>query len=116
MLYLFLLNSDHSLSRPPDAMSNRSAVADRLRERGNYVCSAGLDDASTATTVRVREGKAVVTDGPFAETKELLGAFFVVDCRDLDEALEYAGRMPDAAFGSVEVRPVSHPERAGLER
>jgi hypothetical protein len=65
-----------------------------------------LDSVSTATTVRVRNGKTQTTDGPFAETKEQLGGYYLLDCKDLDEAIEYASRVPSAKFGSVEVRPI----------
>lgn len=65
-----------------------------------------LHPTSTATTVRVREGKTLMTDGPFAETKEQLGGFYLLDCENLDEALAYAAKIPDAQNGCVEVRPV----------
>ena len=61
---------------------------------------------ATATTVRVREGKTVTTDGPFAETKEVLGGFYMLDCKDLDEAIEMAAKIPGAMQGAIEVRPV----------
>ena len=65
-----------------------------------------LEPTATATTVRVRGGKTESTDGPFAETKEQLGGYYILDCKDLDEAIAYAARIPTAAFGSVEVRPI----------
>jgi hypothetical protein len=65
-----------------------------------------LADSATATTVRVRDGKRVVTDGPFAETKEVLGGFMVFECPSLDQALEWAAKIPAARYGSIEVRPV----------
>ena len=65
-----------------------------------------LEDADTATTVRVRDGETLTTDGPFAETKEQLGGYYLVDCASLDEALEFAARIPAAERGAVEVRPV----------
>jgi hypothetical protein len=65
-----------------------------------------LRPADTATTVRLRAGKPVPTDGPFAETRETLGGFFLIDCKDLDEALSWAGRLPAGRFGPIEVRPV----------
>lgn len=72
--------------------------------------STGLGDAlqstSMATTVRVRDGKAITSDGPFAETKEQLGGFYILDCKDIDEALKYAAMIPGAKHGSVEVRPL----------
>ncbi len=70
----------------------------------------GLGDAlhptSTATTVRVRDGKMITSDGPFAETKEQLGGFYILDCKDIDEALTYAAKIPGARHGSIEVRPL----------
>ena len=65
-----------------------------------------LEDTSAATTVRVRDGKRLTTDGPFAETKEVLGGYYVLDCENLDQALEYAAKIPSAEFGSIEVRPL----------
>jgi len=65
-----------------------------------------LQPVSNATTVRVRDGKATTTDGPFAETKEQLGGFYLLDCKDLDEAIEYAAKIPGAAWGCVEIRPI----------
>lgn len=75
-------------------------------QRGKYLAGEGLQPTATATTVRVREGKSVVTDGPFAETKEQLGGFYLVEAVDLNEALQIAAAIPGARFGSVEVRPV----------
>ncbi len=82
------------------------AYTEMLKEKGVYVDGAPLDELSTATTVRVRDGKRALTDGPFAETKEFLGGFFIVDCPTLDDALELAAQCPGAAVGSIEVRPV----------
>ena len=70
------------------------------------VVSDELEDPDTATTVRVRDGETLTTDGPFAETKEQLGGFYLIDCASLDEALEFAARIPAAERGAVEVRPV----------
>ncbi len=106
MLYMFLLYGDPSLPPPPDIMEQHFAVLARAKERNAYVCSEALGWPNNATTVRVRDGKTVTTDGPFAETKEVLGGFYVLDCKDLDEALEYARMIPDAQNGAVEVRPV----------
>jgi hypothetical protein len=74
------------------------------RDRGVLVASAPLQDPRTATTIRVRGGRKLSTDGPFADTKEWLGGYFILDCADRDEALELAARCPTAASGSVEVR------------
>jgi hypothetical protein len=82
------------------------SYTDALQESGAYVSAAPLEPPSTATTVAVRNGDRVVTDGPFADTKEWLGGFFVVEAPDLDAALDHAARMPNIDYGSVEVRPV----------
>jgi hypothetical protein len=74
--------------------------------RGVLLAADPLQDPDTATTVRVRDGRPVHTDGPFTETKEWLGGYFILDCRDLDEALELAAECPTAKTGSVEVRPI----------
>jgi hypothetical protein len=79
---------------------------EECRARGVLVASDPLRGPDTATTVRVRDGRTLNTDGPYAEATEWLGGYFVLDCRDLDEALELAARCPTAAVGSVEVRPV----------
>ncbi|HMJ94319.1 MAG TPA: YciI family protein [Thermoleophilaceae bacterium] len=79
------------------------------------VAGEGLQPTSTATTVRVREGERMLTDGPFAETKEQLGGFYLLECNGLDEAIELAAKIPGAQFGSVEVRPVMNYEGAGSE-
>jgi hypothetical protein len=82
------------------------AFTDDVQKAGVYVGGHGLQPTQTATTVRVRGGERMLTDGPFAETKEQLGGYYLLDCKDLDEALDWAARIPDAANGSVEVRPV----------
>jgi hypothetical protein len=78
----------------------------RLQDSGAMVAGDGLQGVDTASTVRVRDGETLVTDGPFAETKEMLGGYYVIDVDDLDAALAWAAKMPNIAFGSVEVRPV----------
>ena len=77
-----------------------------LRESGHGILSEGLQPVQTATTVRVRSGKVHTTDGPFAETKEQLGGFFLIEAKDIDEACEVASRFPPARVGIIEVRPV----------
>jgi hypothetical protein len=77
-----------------------------LRSSGKYVAAEPLQPVATASTVRVREGKTLVTDGPFAETREQLGGFYLIDVESLDEALAIAARIPGARTGGVEVRPV----------
>ena len=75
-------------------------------DRGLMKGGEALQATATATTVRVRDGETLTTDGPFAETKEQLGGFYLVDCKDLDEAIEIAARIPDVRRGSIEVRPI----------
>jgi hypothetical protein len=82
------------------------AYVDELRKKGWLIAAEPLQSVRTATTVRVRHGKTTMTDGPFAETKETLGGFFLVNVRDLNEALQAAARWPSARLGSIEVRPI----------
>jgi hypothetical protein len=81
-------------------------LAHQLNGAGQFLATAPLHPTALATSVRVRNGKQLVTDGPFAETREQLGGFFMVDAKDHDEAIEIAGRIPGAKWGTVEVRPV----------
>lgn len=87
-------------------MAEYYALGPSLRERGITVSGEGLQPVETATTVRVRDGRTLTTDGPFAETKEHLGGFYLIDVANLDEAIEVATRIPDVRRGSVEIRPV----------
>ena len=114
MHYMFLIYNCEDRPRPGDPrfeeiLTRVNAFADECRRRGAFVGGDPLKPVSTATTVRVREGKAMLTDGPFAETHEHLGGYYLLDCRDLDEALELAEMIPQAHFGAtIEVRPVDH--------
>jgi hypothetical protein len=81
-------------------------VTEEMRGAGAFLAGEGLQPVSTATTVRVPNGERIVTDGPFAETKETLGGFYVLECKDLDEAIDWAAKIPGARNGCVEVRPV----------
>jgi len=83
-----------------------------LKAKGQYVAANPLHPVTTATSVRVRNGKSLVTDGPFAETREYLGGYFLIEAKDLDEAISIAARIPGARVGTVEIRPVM--EIAGL--
>src|SRR5689334_76929 len=89
-----------------EVMQGHAMAAQWLSERGMIAGGEPLQSVATATTVRVRNGETMATDGPFAETKEQLGGFYLIECDDLDQAIEAASKIPDAAFGSVEVRPV----------
>jgi hypothetical protein len=96
------------LSASEDAALARESIAydDDLRRNGHYIASAALQPVRSATTVRMRGDKLSMTDGPFAETREIMGGFIYIDARDLNEALRIAGNIPMARLGSIEVRPV----------
>lgn len=116
MKYLCLVyGEERALQRMDDAHCLEFDAA--ARESGHCVASEALEAAATARTVRVRDGKVTVADGPFAETKEVLAGFYLVEARDLDEAVELAAKIPPAAVGSIEVRPVrpirTSPRRGG---
>jgi hypothetical protein len=96
------------------AMQEAVQLTHELDARGQYLTAAPLHPISTATSVRVRDGKRLVTDGPFAETREVLGGFYLIDVKDLNEAISVAGRHPGARVGTVEIRPVM--ELAGLPK
>ncbi len=81
-------------------------LAQQLKSNGQYLAANPLQPVATATSVRVRDGKRLVTDGPFAETREQLGGYFLVEAKDLEEAIDIAGRIPGVRKGAVEVRPV----------
>src|ERR1700680_1780020 len=81
-----------------------------LNSSGNFLAAAPLPPTSTATSVRLRDGKRLVTDGPFAETREQLGGYFLINARDLDEAIGIAARIPSGRWGTVEIRPVMEVE------
>lgn len=112
MQYLLLIYSDESKEPRPgtpegDAHFNAyMKFTEELQSKKQMLAGNALDSVSTATTVRVRGGKAETTDGPFAETKEQLGGYYLVECNNLDEAVAAAAKIPSAKFGSVEVRPV----------
>jgi hypothetical protein len=96
------------LSASEDAALARESIAydDDLRRNGHYIASAALQPVRSATTVRMRGDKLSITDGPFAETHEIMGGFIYIDARDLNEALRIAGNIPMARLGTIEVRPV----------
>jgi hypothetical protein len=83
-----------------------AGLSNDLRAQGKLVSANELQPVGTATTVRVRDGRTLVTDGPFAETKEQLGGYYLIDAADLDEALQWAARIPSSRHGTIEVRPV----------
>jgi len=115
MKYMLLVYSDEKVltdSKRQECYAESIELTHQLKSSGKYLAANPLQPVATATTVRVRDGKPLVTDGPFAETREQLGGYFLVDAKDLDEALSIASRIPAARFGTVEVRPLV--ELAGL--
>jgi len=112
MQYMLLIYSQEGTGPQPgtpefQAMMERYfAFTNEVRDAGMMESGAPLEEAATATTVRTRNGKTTTTDGPFAETKEVLSGYYLLDCKDLDEALACAAKIPTVEYGSVEVRPV----------
>ena len=112
MQYLCLIYDDeatsaeHGRGRAQRRLQRVHGVHESIKDSGNYVAGDALQPISTATTVRIRNGETLVTDGPFAETKEQLGGYYLVEAKDLDEAIDDRGADPAAALRSIEVRPV----------
>jgi len=112
MKYLCLIYDDEQemMKRPRDDTGKMSAdyltFTEGIRKSGHYLGGDALQPTHTATTVRSRAGKVSTTDGPFAETKEQLGGYYLIEAKDLNDAIQVAARIPSAKFGSVEVRPV----------
>jgi hypothetical protein len=109
MKYMMLIYSDESIWTEDErakCMAESVALCHDLNTQDQYVSASPLHYVNTATSVRVRDGKALITDGPFAETREQLGGYYIVDVANLDEALEVASRIPGARMGTVEVRPI----------
>ncbi len=122
MKYMFLIYSDESDPRSAGSdedMAGHAAVARDAIARKAYVTCDALQKTPGATTVRVRDEGTYITDGPFAETKEALGGFYILDCKDLEEAISYAKRIPPAKHGAIEIRPIMEipgwAEMIGLE-
>ena len=105
MKYVCFVYGEEQLTQTID---DRECVAngEALRQAGHYVAAESLQPVSTAATVRVRNGKVSVTDGPFAETKEVIAGFYLIEARDLEEATALAAKIPPARVGAIEVRPV----------
>jgi hypothetical protein len=111
MRYLLLIYSEESTGAPDPAeaekvMNEYWAYTNAIREASVSQGGEALQDSKTATTVRVKDGERVVTDGPFAETREVLGGFYLIDVPDLDAAIDWAAKCPGAKYGSIEVRPI----------
>jgi hypothetical protein len=109
MKYMLLIYGDENALSDPARQScyaESAKLAQDLSESGHFLAANPLHPTSTATSIRSREGKRLVTDGPFAETREQLGGYFLIDAKDLDEAIEIASRIPAGRWGTVEIRPV----------
>lgn len=112
MQYLLLIYRSEAELGSMDAAARKQMTADygaftqSIVQSGHFKAGDGLQPSTTATTVRVRDGKTLTTDGPFAETREQLGGYYLVEARDLDAALGIAARIPGARTGSIEVRPI----------
>jgi hypothetical protein len=109
MRFMLLIYGDEqalSESEREHCYQESTELAHQLNAAGQFLATAPLQPTTTATSVRVRQGKRLATDGPFAETREQLGGYFLIDAKDLDEAIDVAARIPGARWGTVEVRPV----------
>ena len=121
MHYLITIYGDESgwddatPEQASEMMAAYGALGEAMKEAGVILGGEGLQPSSTATTVRVRDGETITTDGPFAETREQLGGYYLLDCKDLDDAISWAAKIPGAQNGSVEVRPVMDYEAMGRE-
>ena len=115
MKYMLLIYADERAWTEAEreaCYAESTELAHQLKAEGQFLATAPLLPVAAATSLQIREGKRLVTDGPFAETREQLGGYFLIDARDLDEAIAIAARIPGARKGTVEIRPVL--ERAGL--
>ncbi len=106
MLLVYLAEDALSDTEREHCYVESAQLTQDLNATGQYLSASPLHPVSTATSVRIRDGRRVVTDGPFAETREQLGGYYLVEARDLDEALSIAERIPPARFGTIEIRPV----------
>jgi hypothetical protein len=106
LIYLDQTWDSRSLAERQEVYSGQMRLAEELTTRGRYLGGSPLQPTSSATTVRVRDGKPLLTDGPFAETREHLGGYMLIDVGNLDEAIAIAARGPLARVGTIEVRPV----------
>ena len=114
MKYILLIHHEEVIDEDErqHLLQESVQLANQLHEKRQYLDAAPLQPTSATTSVEVRDGKRLVTDGPFAETREQIGGYFLIDANDLDEAIDIAARVPGARIGTVEVRPVR--EIAGL--
>jgi len=106
MLLVYLDENSLSETEREHCYVESAELACELSAQGKYLAAGPLHPTATATSVRVRDGKRLITDGPFAETREQLGGYYLIDARDLDEAMKIAERIPVAKHGTIEIRPV----------
>ncbi|MEO6391579.1 MAG: YciI family protein [Pyrinomonadaceae bacterium] len=106
MLLVYLDEKSLTEEEYRDCYAKSAALTQELNATGNYLAASPLHPVATATSVQIRGGKRIVTDGPFAETREQLGGYYVIEAADLDEALAIAERVPPVKFGTIEVRPI----------
>ena len=109
MKYMLLIYLDEKVLNQAERQEcyvESTALAHDLNSKGQFLATSPLQPVATATSVRIRDGKRIVVDGPFAETREQLGGFFMINAKDLDEAIGIAARIPGARKGTVEIRPV----------
>jgi hypothetical protein len=114
ILLIYMAEDALSESEREQCYAESAQLAQDLHAKGQFLSTAPLHSIATATSVQVRNGKSLVTDGPFAETREQLGGFFLIDAQDLDEAIAISAQIPGAKVGTVEIRPVI--EVAGLPK
>ncbi len=112
MRYMLLIYTNEATDPAPgqagfdEMMAGYGAFTQEIQSNGAFLAADPLQPIATATTVRVRGGKTLMSDGPFAETKEQLGGYYILECKNIDEAVAYAAKIPGALHGSIEVRPV----------
>src|SRR6266850_5853528 len=113
MKYMLLIYADEQVRTDAEreqCYQESAQFARELESKGQYIAASPLQPVATATSIRMRGGKPLVTDGPFAETREQLGGYFLIDAKNLDEAIDIAARIPGARKGTVEIRPVTEVE------
>jgi len=106
MLLIYMAEDAMNATEREQCYNDSTQLCHDLASRGQFVTASPLQPIATATSVRIREGKRTVTDGPFAETREQLGGFYIIDAKDLNEAITIAAQVPPAKKGTVEIRPV----------
>lgn len=112
MQYLLMIYSAEDKGPQPGTDESMSMIGDyqkftdEVKNNGALLGGEPLESVNTATTVRLRDNKVSITDGPFAETKEALGGYYLLECKDLDEAIAYAQQIPTVSYGSIEIRPI----------